>query len=173
MELLDNKVVQTVVKHLNIERVLLEESVAKREGVVEVLSSIAQVAVVASKQSKENDKLDAVIEQKRKTLGGIETQIEVAEKDGEDKASAINHEIKTLKTFRSKTKSDMDADEKKYREERANRIATAGIQEDEKITEYKNQEAEAKARKDKDLETTELDQLISKRRVFKDEMAKI
>ncbi len=63
--------------------------------------------------------------------------------------------------------------EKIKEEELRGRMLVAGKRSDteHKVQEYKNQEE--KAKKDKDLATTELDQLISKRRVFKDEMAKI
>jgi hypothetical protein len=164
MKLIGDELVSTVVEKLNTERSIMEEHIKDKEGLLCVLGTIIELAG----QLKESKKLDDVVEKKRKVLSEIEQQLNTRSKEIKEQESATNDNItelnkiyyETAKKFKKKSKEG----EAYYKVE----TEKAWKESDIKIQEYKRQELEAKAGKDKAV--TERDEMESKNRAFKEEM---
>ena len=168
MKLLDNTAVQTIIKHLSSERLDMEKMIENKKKLVEILDSITQVAIIASKQLKENDKLDKVIESKRKTLVEIEDGIEDRAKEEAGQIFAIDKEITAEKKRLTDARTDCDKTIKEVNKDCGRKTASARIEADKKLSKYEEDVKQALKRKQKAV--SECDEMENKLKTMKEDL---
>lgn len=167
MNLMDSELVGNVTKMLEIERDAIDKQQKQRDGICKVLGDIVR----ASELLKENKNLDNAIEKKAKALNDLELLIETRSKDAEDEVVAQNKQT-------NKLKADISGLENAYKEKNKEADKSfkkeVGIKREETDVVIRECDKIVKDATDRKLKAiSECDAVENKRRLLKEEVAKI